>query len=98
MVYASLDVAGKGALLAWVGRHAGAKAWVYLGLSTAFSMGFLYHPLLAFWICQHVCEHPPSRDGDASSEAEYAHLWRHVLDTGAPAYQFTAQPTLSYYG
>ncbi len=33
----------------------GLRSVVYLGLSTALSMGCLGHPLLAFWVAQHAC-------------------------------------------
>lgn len=40
------------ALLTWSG---GGKALVYMTLSMAFGNGFLCHPLMGFWIMQHLC-------------------------------------------
>lgn len=36
-------------------RHAGRYGGAYLLLSSFFSMGFLAHPLVGFWILQHLC-------------------------------------------
>ncbi|EDQ88166.1 uncharacterized protein MONBRDRAFT_9500 [Monosiga brevicollis MX1] len=98
VVYAAVDLAATAVAyrLAW--QQAGSQALVYLVLSTAFSMGFLGHPLLAFWVTQHVCESPPSLDGDILCPGEHRALWRHVAQRALPIYQYTAQPSLSYYG
>eukprot|EP00730_Choanoeca_flexa_P013788 TRINITY_DN5711_c0_g1_i2.p1 TRINITY_DN5711_c0_g1~~TRINITY_DN5711_c0_g1_i2.p1 ORF type:complete len:344 (+),score=38.82 TRINITY_DN5711_c0_g1_i2:583-1614(+) len=98
MCYAMVDLAATTAVYNTVHSLAGVKGLAYLGLSTAFSMGLAGHPLLAFWIAQHVCESPPSLNGDIMSADEHRYLWSHVEDTWQPSYQFTAQPTLSYYG
>eukprot|EP00045_Choanoeca_perplexa_P010588 m.108078 g.108078 ORF g.108078 m.108078 type:complete len:490 (+) comp15329_c0_seq1:109-1578(+) len=98
MLFASVDVSATAIVYYTIHNLAGPKGLTYLVLSTAFSIGLLAHPLLAFWIAQHVCENPPSRDGDIMSDGEHRFLWQHVKDTLQPSYQFTAQPTLSYYG
>jgi hypothetical protein len=98
MIYASVDVTATAVVYHSLYTLAGSKGLAYLALSTAFSMGLFGHPLLAFWIAQHVCENPPSRDGDIMSADEHRFLWQHVQDTLKPSFQFIAQPTLSYYG
>lgn len=40
------------AVVTWVG---GGRALVYLILSMAFGNGFLMHPLIGFWLMQHLC-------------------------------------------
>jgi len=43
------------ALHAFIGYHGGPEAVLYLVLSMAFGNGFLLHPLMGFWILQHLC-------------------------------------------
>ena len=98
MVYATVDVAATCLVYAAAYRAGSSKALGYLLLSTAFSMGFLAHPLLAFWIAQHGCENPPDPAGNVMNGQEHAYLWAHVKEFHRPSYQYTAQPTRSYYG
>ena len=63
----------------------GWRAATYLVLSMAFGNGFLMHPLIGFWLMQHLCHAqpvapPPGEDGDE--------------DEG----RVTLQPTVSYTG
>jgi fatty acid desaturase len=46
-----------------VGWYGGTKGLIYLILSMGFGNGFLAHPLIGFWIMQHLCH----KSGDATS-------------------------------
>lgn len=96
-MFASADLVCKLVLFRAVYTRASLRGVAYLVLSSAFSIGLLCHPLLAFWICQHVCEDPPSARGSTSCFKEREEM-QHAMLQGSVPYQRQAQPTLSYYG
>ena len=71
--------------------YGGGRALAYLVLSMAFGNGFLLHPLIGFWLMQHLCHAAPA-DAPPASSASGAGSSR----GGGPA--LTLQPTVSYSG
>lgn len=78
-------------------RYCGWRAIVYIATSSAFSMGLLCHPCIAFWIMQHACNATSENYGQPSSIEE----WNDVLaaaSVGCFQFHTSVQPTMSYYG
>eukprot|EP00049_Salpingoeca_infusionum_P025892 m.22384 g.22384 ORF g.22384 m.22384 type:complete len:628 (+) comp8386_c0_seq2:125-2008(+) len=72
MVYATIDFSATALVHYAVAclSPSPTKSLVFLYLSSAFSVGLLCHPLIAFWISQHQCVSSPPQSG---LSAEYLH-------------------------
>ena len=71
----------------------GFEVVLYLALSSAFSVGFLCHPCIGFWLMQHAC----ATDLDNGSTIKPAYSRPLVGRTNTPSLG-RLQPTLSYCG
>ena len=68
------------------------KVVLYLALSSAFSVGFLCHPCIGFWLMQHACATDPDNGSNGAGLLEPL-----VGRTNTPSLG-RLQPTLSYCG
>jgi len=69
-------------LFTWICLHtaSGKASLLYLALSGAYSMGFLCHPYLGFWILQHVCAFDPATPSRSQPTISYygSSLWNYA--------------------
>lgn len=68
LAYFATDSTATVLLHAFVARYGGWEGLTYLVLSMAFGNGFLMHPLIGFWLMQHLCtggevDRQPASDG-----------------------------------
>ena len=78
------------ALVAWFG---GGKGTFYMVLSMGFGNGFLMHPLIGFWLMQHLCHTEPVGDGE---DDEYISMQPTASYSGSPLWNLLNFNCLSH--
>lgn len=73
----------------------GWRGLLYLVLSMGFGNGFLMHPLIGFWLMQHLCQATESNTPEAPSSSSVK--GRDFSRAGTSGY-ISMQPTVSYDG